>query len=119
MTADVWTFRDFRPVSAGDVDLAGFEVRWRDGSIGFVDKATNKASASCLVIDTGDWHPDHQVVLPAFTVERMDPEKRVVFVDRTRKEIEDAPDVTRAEMRAARFQDRLSGYYHGLYDTGL
>ena len=41
------------------------------------------------------------------------------FVDRIRKEIEDAPDVTRAEMRAARFQDRLSGYYHGLYDTGL
>ena len=40
-------------------------------------------------------------------------------MDRIRKEIEDAPDVTRAEMRAARFQDRLSGYYHGLYDTGL
>ena len=119
MTAGVWSFRDCRPVSAGDVDLSGFEVRGRDGSIGVVDKATNKVSASYLVIDTGDWHPDHQVILPALTVERIDPEKRVVFVDRTRKEIEDAPDVTRAEMRAARFQDRLSGYYHGLYDTGL
>ena len=119
MTADVWSFRDFRPVSAGDIDLSRFEVRGRDGSIGVVDKATNKVSASYLVIDTGDRRPDHQVISPAFTVERIDPDKRVVFVDRTRKEIEDAPDVTRAEMRAARFQDRLSGYYHGLYDTGL
>ena len=119
MTADVWNFRDFRPISAGDVDLSAFEVMGRDGSIGVVDRATNKVSASFLVVDTGDWHPHHQVILPAFTVERMDSERRVVFVDRTRKEIEDAPDVTRAEMRTARFQDRLSGYYHGLYDTGL
>ncbi len=118
MTADFWNSRDFRPVSAGDIDLSGFEVRGRDGSIGVVDKATNKVSASYLVVDTGDWHPHHQVILPAFTVERMDSEGRVVFVDRTRKEFEDAPDVTRAEMRAARFKDRLSGHYHGLYDTG-
>ncbi len=75
-------------------------------------------SASYPVIDTGDWHPDHQVIPPPFTLERIDPDKRV-FVDRTRTEIEDAPDVTRAEMRAARLQNRLSGYYHGLYDTGL
>ncbi len=119
MTADVWTFRDFRPISAGDVDLAGFEVMGRDGSIGVVDRATNKVSASYLVVDTGDWHPDHQVILQAFMVERIDPEKRVVLVDRSRKDIEQAPDVTRAEMRTAQFQDRLSGYHHGLYDTGL
>ncbi len=42
MTADVWSFRDFRPVSAGDVDLSGFEVRGRDGSIGVLNKATDK-----------------------------------------------------------------------------
>ena len=35
MTADVWAFRDFRPISAGDVDLPGFEVMGRDGSIGY------------------------------------------------------------------------------------
>jgi len=42
-----------------------------------------------------------------------------VVVDRSRKEIEEAPDVTRVEMRRARFQDRLTAYCHGLYDTGL
>ncbi len=46
MTADVWNFRDFRAISAGDVDLSGFEVMGRDGSIGVVDSATNKVSAS-------------------------------------------------------------------------
>ncbi|MDP9429305.1 MAG: PRC-barrel domain containing protein [Actinomycetota bacterium] len=111
--------RDLRPIAAGDVDLSGFEVMGRDGSIGIVDKATNKMSASYLVVDTGDWHPDHQVILPAATVERIDPEKRVLFVDRTRKEVEEAPDVTPEKIRTASFQDRLSGYYHGLYDTGL
>ena len=119
MPADVWNFRDFRAITAGDVNLSGFEVVGRDGSIGVVDKASSQVSASYLVVDTGDWHPGHQVILPAGTVERIDPDKRVVVVDRTRKEIEDAPDLTRAEMRRARFQDRLSGYYHGLYDTGL
>ena len=119
MTADSWNLRDSRPVSAGDIDLSVFEVMGRDGSIGVVDKASNEVGPSCRVVDTGDWHPHHQVILPAFTVERIDTEGRVVFVDRTRKEIQDAPDVTRAGMRAARFQDRLSGQHHGSYDTGL
>ncbi len=119
MPEDVWNFRDFRRITAGDVDLSGFEMVGRDGSIGVVDKVSNQVSASYLVVDTGDWHPGHQVILPAWTVEQIDPDKRVVVVDRTRKEIEDAPDLTRVEMRRARFQDRLSGYYHGLYDTGL
>jgi hypothetical protein len=41
-------------------------------------------------------------------------DRRVIVVDRTRKEIGDAADVTRVEMRTARSRDRLSGYYHGL-----
>ncbi|HEX2075899.1 MAG TPA: hypothetical protein VHF92_19145 [Geodermatophilus sp.] len=119
MSADIWNFRDDQPIHSGDVDLSGFEVVGRDGSIGVVDKATNKVSASYLIIDTGDWHPGHQIILPAGTVERIDPDKRILRVDRTRKEIEEAPDMTPADLRTARFQDRLSGYYHGLYDTGL
>ncbi len=119
MTADVWNFRDFRPITAGDVDLSGWEVVGRDGPIGVVDKVTNSVSASYLVVDTGDWHPHHQVILPAITVERINPEKRVLFVDRTQQDIVDAPDVTRADLRTARAQDQLAGYYHGLYDTGL
>lgn len=119
MPTDLWEFRDFRPIAAGDVDLSGFEVMGRDGSIGVVDKVTNRVSACFLVVDTGDWHPHHQVILPAITIERIDPDRRLLFVDRTRKEIEEAPDVTPKDLRTASFKDRLSGYYHGLYDSGL
>ena len=117
--ADLWTYRDSYHIPSGDLDLSGFEVVGRDGSIGTVDKATNRVSASYLVVDTGDWHPGHQVLLPAATVERIDGDRRRVYVDRSRKEIAEAPDVTKADMRTATFQDRLQGYYHGLYDTGL
>ena len=118
-STDMWSFRDDWHIPAGDLDLSGFEVIGRDGSIGTVDKATNRVSASYLLVDTGDWHPGHQVILPAVTVERIDGDRRVVYVDRTRKDIEEAPDVTRHDLRTAAFQDRLQGYYHGLYDTGL
>ena len=119
MTADVWSYRDEYHIPSGDLDFSGFEVIGRDGSIGTVDRATNKVSASYLVVDTGDWHPGHQVILPAATVESVDGDRRVIRVDRSRKEIEEAPDVTPHDMRTARYQDRLHGYYHGLYDTGL
>jgi hypothetical protein len=119
MATDIWNYRDSRHVPGGDVDLSGFEVIGRDGAIGVVDRASNEVSASYLVVDTGDWHPHHQVILPAYTIERIDPARRVVTVDRTRQEITEAPDLTPADLRTARFQDRLSGYYHGLYDTGL
>ncbi len=120
MATNIWNFRSSRHIpGGGDVDLSGFEVVGRDGSLGVVDTASNEVSASYLVIDTGDWHPDHQVILPAYTIERVDTARRVVTVDRDRKEIAEAPDLTPEEMRAARSQDRLAGYYHGLYDTGL
>jgi hypothetical protein len=66
MTAGVWNVRDFRPICAGDVDHSGFEVMGPDGSIGVVDSVTNKASASYLVVDTGDWPQaqDHRRINP-------------------------------------------------------
>jgi hypothetical protein len=119
MAADIWNYRKDYHIPSGELDFSGFEVVGPDGPIGTVDRATNSVSASYLVIDTGDWHPGHQIILPAATVERVDHGKRVIAVDRTRQEIEEAPDVTPRDLKAARFQDRLAGYYHGLYDTGL
>ncbi len=119
MPEDIWTYRDSRHLPGGDVDTTGFEVVGRDGTIGVVDSLSKDVSATYIVVDTGDWHPEHQVILPAYTIERIDPARRVVTVDRTRNDITQAPDVTPEDLRNARFVDRLSGYYHGLYDTGL
>lgn len=119
MTKDIWNYRDSRHVPGGDVDLSGFEVVGRDGPIGTVDRASTEVSASYLIVDTGDWHPGHQVLLPAFLIERIESGRRTVVVDRSREEIAAAPDVDVKRLGQVRFQDRLSGYYHGLYDTGL
>ena len=119
MAKDIWNYRDSRHVPGGDVDLSGFEVVGTDGTIGVVDKLTKEVSATYLVVDTGDWHPDHQVILPAYTIERVDVGGRVVKVDRSRDEIEKAPDLSQDDIKTARSMDRLTGYYHGLYDTGL
>lgn len=119
MSFDVWQYRDSMTFAAEDVDLSGFEVVGRDGSIGTVDKASNDVRVNYIIVDTGDWLPGRRVMLPAYTVERIDPSARKVFLDRKREDIRNAPDYTADKRRSAKFQDALSGYYHGLYDTGL
>jgi hypothetical protein len=120
MPIDVWQYRESMRFAASTVDLSGFEVVCRDGSsIGTVDKASNDVRVNYIVVDTGDWLSGRQVVLPAYTVERVDSDARKVFIDRTRDDIRDAPEFSPKKLRGARFEDALTGYYHGIYDTGL
>ena len=111
---DVWQYRPSMAFAANSVDLTGFEVVGRDGSIGTVDRESNDVRVNYVVVDTGDWLPGRQVMLPAYTVERIDPAARRVVVDRTRDDIRRAPDLLPEQRRAARFEDTLTGYYHGL-----
>ena len=120
MPDDVWQYRESMRFAMQNVDLSGFEVVSRDGtSIGTVDKASNNVRVNYIVVDTGDWLSQRQVVRPAFTVERVDSAARSVVVDRTRDDIRDAPESSPERLRGARFEDALTGYYHGIYDTGL
>jgi hypothetical protein len=119
MPVDVWQYRESTKFSAQSVDLSGFEVVGRDGSIGTVDKASNDVRVNYIIIDTGDWLPGRQVMLPAYAVERIDAGARKVYIDRTREEIRNSPELDPKELRSARFEDALTGYYHGMYDTGL
>ena len=119
MAADVWQYRPSLWFAANSVDLSGFEVVGRDGSIGKIDKASNDVRVNYIIVDTGDWLPGRQVLLPAFTVERINPDGRQVFVDRNKDDIRAAPEYHPKDHRKASFEDALTGYYHGLYDTGL
>jgi len=117
---DVWQYRESMRFAASNVDLSGFEVVCRDGSsIGTVDKASNDVRVNYIVVDTGDWLSGRQVILPAYTVERVDSDGRKVFIDGTKDDIRNAPEFSRQTLRGARFEDALTGYYHGIYDTGL
>jgi hypothetical protein len=119
MAADVWQFRESMVFATRDIDLSGFEVVAKDGSIGTVDEVSNDVRVNYLVVDTGDWLPGRQVMVPAGTVERVDPSARKVFLDRTKEDVRDAPEFDRKHKGSAKFQDALTGYYHGLYDVGL
>ena len=119
MPVDLWQFRDRVGFPAEGVDIGGFEVVGRNGSIGTVDKVNNDVSVVYLVVDTGDWMPGRTVALPAGTVERVDFAARRVKVDRTRDDVREAPDFDVKHHGSDRFRDLMEGYYHGLYETGL
>ncbi len=119
MPTDVWQYRESMVFSASSVDVSGYEVVGPDDSIGTVDKASNDVRVNYIIVDTGDWLSGRQVILPAATVERIDPAARKVIIDRTRDDIRNAPEFHPKELRSAKFEDALTGYYHGMYDTGL
>lgn len=119
MPSDVWKYRESMAFAAASVDVSGFEVVGPDGPIGTVDKASNEVRVNYIIVDTGDWLSGRKVILPAVTVERIDASARKVFIDRTKDEIRNAPEFHPKEIRSATFEDALTGYYHGMYDTGL
>jgi hypothetical protein len=107
-TAEIWAY------SGGlrtDVDLTGYDVEARDGSIGTVDKATNEVGASYLIVDTGPWIFGKHVLLPAGVIERIDTDERRVIVDRTRDEIKRAPEFDPEGDVSMGYRQEVSSYY--------
>jgi len=96
---DLWTYRD-QQAWAG-TDITGYGVEAIDGSIGSIDHATYDVGTSYIVVDTGPWIFGRKVLLPAGTIERVDWDEKDVFVDRTKDEIKDSPEL--------RDEDRLDG----------
>jgi hypothetical protein len=87
---EMWTHRD---ETVGDLDVTGYSVEAVDGSIGKVDEATHQVGMSYVVVDTGPWILGKKVLLPAGVIERIDVEDETVFVDRTKDEIKNAPEL--------------------------
>ena len=112
-TMPIWTFRG---VESG-VDLTGYEVEARDGSIGTVEEATTQAGQSYLVVDTGTWIFGRRVLLPAGVVERVDSGDRKVFVNRSREEIRDAPEYGEPGATDL-YRQQVGSYYGGLGEAG-
>jgi hypothetical protein len=86
-TTDLWSFGD---QSLTGLDLTGHEVEATDGPIGKIDMATHDVGASYIVVDTGIWKArGSRVVIPAAAIERQGAGK--VYLNRSRKDIENAP----------------------------
>ena len=105
--SDLWTHRD--PSLA--TDLTGFSVEARDGGIGKIDEASNDVGASFIVVDTGVWIFGKKVLLPAGTIDSIDPDSETVFVDRTKDEIKDAPEFDPERYKDETYRSELGTYY--------
>jgi hypothetical protein len=89
MQTDLWTYRP--TLTETRVDLIGFAIEARDGSIGKVDESTTDTGRAYLVVDTGPWIFGRKVVIPAGTIERIDTTERTVFVGLTKDQVKNSP----------------------------
>ena len=105
--AEMWTLT----TTAANVDLTGFKVDARDGSIGKVDEATYEAGGSFIVVDTGPWIFGKKVMLPAGVVRDIDLDTETVFVDLTKDEIKNAPEFDEQRYRDQSYRSELGDYY--------
>ena len=113
MQVEMWTYREADAVE--DVDLTGFEVDATDGAVGKIQEAAYELGSSWLVVDTGPWIFGKKVLLPAGTVESIDPEERKEYVDRTREEIKNAPEHDPSGYAEQEYRLALADYYSRFY----
>lgn len=112
-TQDLWTDGDqSRPEAdlAAGVDLTGYGVEAIDGSIGKVDEAINEVGASYIVVSIpGPWIFGKTVMLPTRAINRVDAESETIFVDLTKDEIKEAPEIDDAAYPYETYRDVLGG----------
>ncbi|MGI5446963.1 PRC-barrel domain containing protein [Streptomyces sp. CA-243310] len=111
MTEHVWSFKATSGHLAG-TDLAGYKVEATDGGIGKVDKHSDEVGDAYLLVDTGVWIFGKEVLLPASTVTRIDPDDKKIFVDRTREQVKNAPEFHRDKhLGDTGYREELGVYY--------
>lgn len=111
-TVDIWTFST--EPSFGAADVIGFSVEATDGGIGKIDEATDEVGRGHLIVDTGPWIFGKKVMLPAGIVERVDLDAETVFVNRSKDEIKNAPELDPDAVHDDQYRGRVGGYYSGL-----
>ncbi|MFJ6577001.1 PRC-barrel domain-containing protein [Streptomyces sp. NPDC091368] len=111
MTDHMWSYQSTSGHLAG-TDLTGYKVEATDGSIGKVDKHSDQLDDSYLVVDTGVWIFGKEVLLPASTVIRVDPQDEKIFVNLTKEQVKNAPEFHRDKhLGDAGYRQDLGTYY--------
>ncbi|MFF3772120.1 PRC-barrel domain-containing protein [Streptomyces sp. NPDC002232] len=112
MTDHMWSYQSTSGHLAG-TDLTGYKVEATDGSIGKVDKHSDQLDDSYLVVDTGVWIFGKEVLLPASTVIRVDPQDEKIFVNLTKEQVKNAPEFHRDKHLSDAGYRRDLGTYYG------
>ena len=111
---DIWTYREAGALGVdmgAGVDIVGYSVEAIDGGIGKVDEATNDVGSSYLVVDTGPWIFGKKVLLPAGVVDRIDSAEETIYVNRTKDQIKDSPELDESTYRDAGYRAEVGSYY--------
>lgn len=112
MNAEIW---DYSIEMSGNVDLTGFGVEARDGSIGKIDEATHDVGASWLVVDTGPWILGRKVVIPASAIAAVDLDAEHVALALTKDQVKHSPELDELEDAGdPAFRLRVGEYYTAL-----
>jgi hypothetical protein len=114
-TWDAWNYRDSAARAAESGAIVGYRVHATDGDIGKVDEASNTVDESSIVVDTGPWIFGRRVILPAGTIQRVDDADEKVYVDLTKAQIKDSPELDAVTADDPAYRDRLGTYYGEFY----
>ena len=113
---DAWSYRDTAGRTPGSSNLVGYHVHATDGNIGKVDEDSNAVGTSSIVVDTGPWIFGRKVVLPAGTINRVDDADKTVYVDLTKDQIKNSPELDETTTGDdATYRERLGNYYGEFY----
>ena len=105
---DLWAYA----TDLGDTSgIVGYSVEALDGGIGKIDEATDEVGMASIVVDTGPWIFGHKVILPAGVIDRIDRDAEHVYVDRTKEQIKNAPELGRRAFENDEYRHELGEYY--------
>jgi hypothetical protein len=113
---DAWNYREDTGVGDG-ADLVGYRIEAIDGHIGKIDETSTLVGEKYLVVDTGPWIFGKKVMLPAGTVNHVDPLDQKVYVDRTKTQIKDSPEFDPDTYGTPEYRDKVGGYYGDTYQN--
>jgi hypothetical protein len=106
----IWDYPEV-VIGPNPFDLVGYRVEAIDGSIGKVDDATYEAGDAYLVVDTGSWIFGKKVLLPGGVVRSIDSDQEIVYVNRTKEQIKNAPEFDESLTADSTYRNRLGSYY--------
>jgi len=111
-----WSYRESATRTPGSASLVGYHVHATDGDIGKIDEASDQVGESNIVVDTGPWIFGRKVILPAGVVERVDDADQKVYVDLTKDQIKNSPDLDEnTTFDDPTYRDSVGTYYGGFY----
>ncbi len=95
-------------------DVIGLAIAATDGKIGSVEDLLfddRTWSVRWAVIDTGDWLPGREVLLPPDRLLGTDLDRKLLKVDLTRAQVEASPPLTADAPVSRRYEETIYDYY--------